>query len=115
MDVLCAVDLDSILPCYFVSRLRRIPRLYDAHELFCEMQEVVSRPAVYKIWKAVERYAVPAFRQGYTVNKSLAAEFRRLYGVRYAVVRNLPVLEEVTPARSPAGTNRRGVLYQGAG
>src|ERR1700744_5460128 len=40
MDALCAIDLDTILPVYFVSSLRRLPRLYDAHELFCEMQEV---------------------------------------------------------------------------
>jgi glycosyltransferase involved in cell wall biosynthesis len=93
MDAICAIDLDSILPCYFVSWLRRIPRLYDAHELFCEMQEVVSRPFIHRIWKAVERFAVPAFQQGYTVSGQIAGEFRRLYGVEYAVVRNLPVLE----------------------
>ncbi|HXB10165.1 MAG TPA: glycosyltransferase, partial [Puia sp.] len=99
MDAICAIDLDTILPCLFVSRLRRIPRLYDAHELFCEMQEVVSRPYVYKIWKTIERYAVPCFPHGYTVNGFIAAEFHRLYGVRYAVIRNVPLL---TPA--PAAT-----------
>src|SRR3984957_16614593 len=44
MDGICAIDLDSILPCYFISKLRSIPRVYDAHELFCEMKEVVTRP-----------------------------------------------------------------------
>lgn len=116
MDGICAIDLDSILPCYFISRLRRIPRLYDAHELFCEMQEVVTRPFVYKIWKAVERYTVPAFRHGYTVNQPIAAEFRRLYGVEYAVIRNLPVLEEPAAAAvgPAAAEGRRVILYQGA-
>ena len=117
MDAICAIDLDTILPCYFVSRLRRIPRVYDAHELFCEMQEVVTRPFIYKIWKAVERYAVPAFRHGYTVNEPIAAEFRKLYGVDYAVVRNLPVLEEAaTGSGVTAGAfaDKRFILYQGA-
>jgi glycosyltransferase involved in cell wall biosynthesis len=124
MDGICAIDLDSILPCLFVSRLRRIPRLYDAHELFCEMQEVVTRPFVYKIWKAVERYSVPAFRHGYTVNQPIAAEFHRLYGVEYAVIRNLPVLEEPAPPipdapsalspPAPPDPGRRFILYQGA-
>jgi hypothetical protein len=100
MDAVCAIDLDSILPCYFVSRLRRIPRVYDAHELFCEMQEVVTRPYIYKVWKAVERYTVPAFRQGYTVNEQIAAEFRKLYGVEYAVIRNVPLLDASSPSRS---------------
>ena len=61
MDLICAIDLDSILPCYFVSRIRRVPRVYDAHELFCEMQEVMSRPFIHRMWKKVERFAVPRF------------------------------------------------------
>ncbi|HET6255896.1 MAG TPA: glycosyltransferase [Puia sp.] len=113
MDAICAIDLDSILPCYLVSQLRRIPRLYDAHELFCEMQEVASRPFIHRIWKAVERFTVPAFRRGYTVNEQIAGEFRQMYGVEYAVIRNLPVLEAVGVAgeRPLAG---RYILYQGA-
>jgi glycosyltransferase involved in cell wall biosynthesis len=84
-----------------VSRLRRIPRIYDAHELFCELQEVVSRPFVYKSWKAIERFCVPRFAHGYTVNDLIAAEFHRLYGVDYAVIRNVPVLR---PEPLPADT-----------
>jgi len=113
MDVICAIDLDSILPCYFVSLLRRIPRLYDAHELFCEMQEVVSRPFTHRVWKAVERFAVPAFRRGYTVSGQIAGEFRRVYGVEYSVVRNVPMLDmdAIAGERPLAG---RYILYQGA-
>ena len=117
MDALCAIDLDSILPCYFVSRLKRVPRVYDAHELFCEMKEVVTRPYIYKIWKAVERYCVPRFRHGYTVNELIAAEFGKMYGVSYEVIRNWPVLEEVD---LPVGEtdlpirHERFILYQGA-
>jgi len=118
-DAVCAIDLDTILPCYFASRLRRIHRVYDAHELFCEMQEVVTRPAIYKIWKAVERYCVPRFPYGYTVNEPIAAEFKEMYGVDYAVIRNLPRLEEppdpsghrAAAISLPAG---RFILYQGA-
>ena len=100
MSALCAIDLDTILPCYLVSRIRRIPRLYDAHELFCEMQEVVSRPIIYRSWKAIERLCVPKFPIGYTVNDLIADEFFRLYGVRYSVIRNVPVLQAEPP---PAG------------
>src|SRR6187402_938756 len=74
-DAICAIDLDTILPCYLVSRLRKIPRIYDAHELFCEMKEIVERPFVYKCWKWLERHTVPYFTSGYTVNQVLADEF----------------------------------------
>lgn len=87
---LCAIDLDTILPVLWTSRLRGSHRVYDAHELFCEMKEVVTRPSRYRIWKWIERYAVPQFRQGYTVCAPIADEFRKLYGVAYGVIRNLP-------------------------
>ncbi len=117
MDLICAIDLDSILPCYFVSRLKRVPRVYDAHELFCEMKEVVSRPLIYKLWKAVERYCVPRFQYGYTVNGLIAEEFTKMYGVKYEVVRNLPVLEkggQPDAQESLAAVRERVILYQGA-
>jgi len=115
MDGLCAIDLDTILPVYLISRLRRKPRLYDAHELFCEMQEVVTRPKVYNMWKRIERFAVPRFRHGYTVNGLIAAELKKMYGVDYAVIRNMPLLSE-GPVPTPARTLPPApfFLYQGA-
>jgi glycosyltransferase involved in cell wall biosynthesis len=94
MDVICAIDLDTILPCYFVSLLRNKKRVYDAHELFTEMKEIVSRPLILKWWMTVERFAVPKFKNGYTVNQSLVDELNRRYGVVYGVVRNMPVVEK---------------------
>jgi glycosyltransferase involved in cell wall biosynthesis len=80
------------------------------------MKEVVTRPLVYKAWKTVERFAVPAFRHGYTVNAQIAAEFHRLYGVEYAVIRNFPVLEGELATRGDEGSGERErfILYQGA-
>jgi len=109
-DAVCAIDLDTILPFYTISALKRIPRIYDAHELFCEMKEVVTRPAVYRMWKAVERFTVPKFKYGYTVNEPIAQEFCRMYNVQYEVIRNVPVLQ---PLIIPAKTEKY-ILYQGA-
>jgi len=111
MDCICAIDLDTIIPCYWAALLKRIPRVYDAHELFCEMKEVVSRPAIYKAWKWVERSFVPSFRHGYTVNEPIAAEFSKMYGVNYAVIRNTPLLR---PEAAMPGIHQRFILYQGA-
>ena len=110
-DVFCAIDLDTILPVYLASRLRKVKRVYDAHELFCEMEEVVSRPAIYKLWKKIERFCVPKFPHGYTIGDSYAEEFRSQYGVHYAIVRNATVLHEV-PFTEPAPEHY--ILYQGA-
>lgn len=109
-DVLCAIDLDTILPVYYVSKLRGKKRVYDAHELFTELQEVVTRTRIYKMWKWIERHTVPHFPVGYTVGGYIAEEFNRRYGVHYQLVRNMTVLKPVViPERK-----ERFIYYQGA-
>ena len=49
-DIVNAVDLDTIMPATLASKLKSKPMVYDAHELFTEVPEIVSRPYLYKIW-----------------------------------------------------------------
>jgi len=97
MDAICAIDLDTIMPCFYISTIKGIPRVYDAHELFTGLKEVVSRPKIYTFWKWVERTFVPKFKDGYTVNNFIANELQRRYGVEYIVLRNLPVMQAPLP------------------
>ena len=109
-DCICAIDLDTILPCYYVSKLKRIKRVYDAHEYFSQLDEVVSRPNIYRFWHRLEKKMIPKFQKGYTVCQSLADEFGKNYGANYNVIRNVPVLNE-TKEQTPA---EPVILYQGA-
>jgi len=109
MDLICAIDLDTILPCYLVSRIRKKKRVYDAHELFCEMKEVVTRPAVYQMWKKIERLTVPKFSFGYTVSPPIQEIFKKEYSVSYELIMNVPFLQAELP---PEPENF--ILYQGA-
>ena len=63
-----AIDLDTILPNLFASKLFGKKRMYDAHELFTEQKEIVTRNLVHRCWLMIEKYAVPKFKHGYTVN-----------------------------------------------
>lgn len=108
-DLICAIDLDTILPVYAASVLKRCKRVYDAHELFTEMKEVVTRPREKKLWDRIERFAVPRFPKGYTIGTFYAREFERKYRVKYAVVRNATVLRPFEK-RFPA---EKYLLYQG--
>ena len=113
MDGICAIDLDSILPCYYISKIKKIKRIYDAHEYFSEQKEIISRPGIYKIWYGIEKSYLPKFINGYTVGSFIAAEFNRRYGVNYEVIRNLPLLKEENTL--PAfNKNKKIIIYQGA-
>lgn len=111
-DILCAIDLDTILPVYLASRIKKTKRVYDAHELFTEQKEVMSRERIHRFWLAVERFAVPRFPQGYTVNEVLAGIFRERYGVAYTCIPNLPVWDQ--KAIPPYTHSDPYFLYQGA-
>ncbi|HET9057472.1 MAG TPA: glycosyltransferase [Chitinophagaceae bacterium] len=113
MDCICAIDLDTILPCYFISVIKKTKRVYDAHELFCEMKEIVTRPFIYKTWKCIERLAVPKFQHGYTVNQPIADEFKKLYNVNYSIIRNVPILHPSDNMQKTAAVEQRFLLYQG--
>ena len=109
IDLIGAIDLDTILPCFYISKFKRVRRIYDAHELFCEMQEIVSRPFIYKVWKKIEKFTVPSFPNGYTVNDIIADEFKRMYEVNYEVIQNAPLLKEISiPVKK-----EKYILYQG--
>jgi len=110
MNCICAIDLDTILPVYVISKIKKVSRVYDAHELFCEMKEVVSRPEIYKVWKRIEKYSVPKFINGYTVNELIADEFNKMYSVDYEVIRNVPLKQHIHIPQK----KEKYILYQGA-
>ena len=109
-DILCAIDLDTILPVYYVSLLRGKKRVYDAHEIFTDLKEVISRPAVHKMWLWIGNHTVPHFKTGYTIGECYAEEFKKRYGVNYGIVRNATILK---PVEIPE-KKEHFILYQGA-
>ena len=115
MDAICAIDLDTILPCLQISKWKKIPRIYDAHELFTELPEIISRPGILKTWAKIEKKAVPQFKWGYTVSESIAEEFHRRYSVNYKTILNTPVLKPLDLKSSfEFAQDEKFILYQGA-
>ena len=92
MDGICAVDLDTIAPVYFAGKLKSAKLIYDAHEYFTEVPEVVNRPLVKKVWQWVEKTFVPKFELIYTVSPTLAKLFAEKYYKEVGVIMNAPVL-----------------------
>lgn len=121
-----SVDLDTLLTGVAMKRLRRKRLVYDAHEYFTEVPEVVQRPLTKWIWEWVARYAIPQTDAAFTVSPSLAEVMAERYGVAFGVVRNVPpqqthfpTLDEQAAVRKRYGIPQpqRGqfvLLYQGA-
>lgn len=90
VDLIYANDLDTLLGAYSASKIRRKQIIYDTHEYFTEVPELVSRPKVQKVWERIEKAIFPKLHKIITVNNSIANLYREKYHKRIAVVRNIP-------------------------
>ncbi|MEM6378778.1 MAG: glycosyltransferase, partial [Bacteroidota bacterium] len=117
-DALCAIDLDTIGPLFLLKILRRKLLVYDAHEYFTEVPEVVDRPFTKSVWEWLAQRTIPKLQYCYTVGPKLAQIFSDRYGPTFQVIRNVPVSQEVNEDVSPKmPAIEKGdqiVLYQGA-
>lgn len=119
VDLLFANDLDTLLPNYLISKLKNIPLIYDSHELFCEVPELITNPTKKKIWLKLEKWIIPKLRNCITVNQSIANIFEAQYKTKFNVVRNIPEkikLEKVL-SKEELGLplNKKIIILQGAG
>jgi len=119
-DVFVSNDLDTLPANYLASKIRRKPLVYDSHEYFTEVPELIGRPFIRSIWTGLEKFLVPKVNAAYTVCDSIAEVYHDLYKVDFKVVRNLPVClgpENITHpmTRSHRMSNSsKIILYQGA-
>jgi len=88
-DVYVANDLDTLLPCFLLSRIRNKPLVYDSHEYFTGQHGLDHNRLAYKTWKRIERYILPKLRYMITVSESIAQLYFSEYGILPVVVRNL--------------------------
>ena len=118
-NLLLSNDLDTILPNYFISRLKDCKMLFDSHEYFTETPELVNRPRVQKVWKRIEGFVVPKLDEMITVCDSIAELFREKYGVKCHVIRNIPSKKAMPPKGDKAAldlpTDKHLLVLQGSG
>ena len=118
-DLLYANDLDTLLPNFLVSKLKGSKLIYDSHEIFCEVPELVNHRIKKRIWESLEKWIVPKIKNAITVNESIANYFTNKYNVPFIFVRNIPDYGEeiILKSRKVLGLpeHKHLIILQGAG
>lgn len=109
-DLLSAVDLDTLPGVRLAAILLNKLFVYDAHEIFTEVPELLHSKTKQGVWRWIERIFLWRVKHSYTVNHSLAQWYFQKHGLEMRVVRNMPfrctppTIADVPPF----------ILYQGA-
>jgi glycosyltransferase involved in cell wall biosynthesis len=118
-DLYFSNDLDTLLPNYLVSKLFGKSLIYDSHEYFTGVPEILNRPRVKWVWTRLEASIFPKLKHIITVNESIADLYEKDYGKRPNVIRN--VASAVVPikkaSRKELGLPEEAILIinQGSG
>jgi glycosyltransferase involved in cell wall biosynthesis len=108
-DIIISNDLDTLLASYIASKIKNKNIIYDSHEYFTEVPELINRKFQQRIWLLIEKLILPKLKYTYTVSQSIADEYNKKYGTDFKVIRNLPNKTQ------PAGIEKQKVIiYQGA-
>jgi glycosyltransferase involved in cell wall biosynthesis len=114
-DIFLSNDTDTLLANYIASKVRRKKLVFDAHELFPEVPELVSRPKVKRFWQFLEDWIFPKLTNTYTVCNSIADYYNKKYNLKMGVVRNVPYFKTTRgEAKKLYFQNKKIILYQGA-
>ncbi len=118
-DAYHAHDLDSLWPASRAARARRVPLVYDSHELWTEQSSLASRPLVRGVWATMEKRLSRYVSHVITVSPPIADELRERYRFRdVIVIGNLPPHRPPVPGdlireRLGLESDRVILLYQG--
>ena len=118
-DVYHANDLDTLLPMWIISSIRRKKLVYDTHEYFTGVPEIQERLFVKKVWETIEKLIFPRLKYVFTVNNSIANLYFKDYQIKPNVLRNLPSKIDLQKIKSKdeigLPTNKPVVILQGSG
>lgn len=117
-DIIHAHDLDTLAPSVRAARKKKIPVIYDSHELALETHSVHDRKWVKAVWGWIERRNIGSAAAIITVSDGIADELQKRYGLedRPTVIRNFSNKPTTEPENNgiplPSTTKFTGV-YQG--
>ncbi|OFX83312.1 MAG: hypothetical protein A2W99_12120 [Bacteroidetes bacterium GWF2_33_16] len=113
-DIVVANDLDTLPGCFLASFIKRKKLVYDSHEYFTEVPELVNRNFPKYVWQIIESALVPRIKYSYTVSDSIAITYQGKYGITMKVVRNVPYCVGNIITSKTKTESRKIIIYQGS-
>ena len=114
-DLLFSNDLDTLLPNYIIGKLQNKKLVFDSHELFSEIPELVNKQQVKKVWLFLEKTIIPKLQNVITVSDSIKNHYHNLYGISAIVIRNIPKIKKISQKNFEIDAEgKKVILYQGS-
>jgi hypothetical protein len=111
-DKILAVDIDTSIAAFVISKIKNIPFILDCHELFPEVPELYNRNFSKKIWERIEKMAVKNASKVYTVSQSISNFYEKKYQIKCDVIYNMPLKVKADTNKKNYNT-KKVILYQG--
>ena len=113
-DAIVSNDLDTLFACSLLSKIKRIPLMYDSHEYFTESVGLQGRNRIRAFWLWLERICMPAVSKAYTVSQPIADAYKTKYNIDFKLVRNFPSVQNFPSSElNMFFSDRKVILYQG--
>lgn len=114
-NLLWSNDLDTLPSNFLYSRLSKTKLIFDSHEYFTEVPELINRPLIQSLWKALEKSMLPKIKHVLTVSQSIADLYEKEYDIKVSLLRNVPVLKKKEiDTENIKSTGKKIIIYQGA-
>ena len=119
-DVYVSNDLDTLLANFLVSKIKKKPLVYDSHELFTEVPELINKSFVKSIWVQVENIFFPKLKHIITVSEGIASFYEKKYKKSILVIKNVPFLNKNHSTNEESfnllnfNKNHKNIIYQGS-
>ena len=108
-------DLDTLLANHFASKWKKKKLIFDSHEYFTEVPELINRPKVQRFWKKIERKILPKLSNSITVSQSIADLYKKEYKISVKILRNIPTLhQQKVEVENLSVKGKKILIYQGA-
>jgi glycosyltransferase involved in cell wall biosynthesis len=111
-DIIVSNDLDTLLGCWLATKIQRNVLVFDSHELFIEVPELVDRPVTRSLWHLKERLLMPSIKYGYSVSQPIIDYYKNKYKKDFELIRNVGYFREEPTFKG--FSDEVVIIYQGS-